>query len=245
MAKLTDLEKIKKYLTIEKHAIYAKVDIIINIDTDELRAQEEELIDIAEDETEELIGSISIPGMINIEVPDENDEVQLYFPFNINLIVSEVHEKVKNITTYFYAAGEMICQASTKSNATDIMILDKLFENRVKYLAGEMDKQVVAIYDQLLSTANIKMHHIEIILTQLYGEETEEGFTPVRLTKNAKYSKANAINTKDSAHKFNAALGFGYGYTKDAITDNITRTYETEKTDLEKIIGGNYNELGK
>ncbi len=139
----------------------------------------------------------------------------------------------------------MICFANTKSSATDIMILDKLFENRVKYLRGDMPKLVIAIYDQLLNTVNVKMHHIETILTLLYGEYDEGGFTPTRLTNDAKYSANNAINTKESAHRFNASSGFNYGYTKDVISDNITRTYKTEKTDLEKIISGNFEELKK
>lgn len=244
MAKLSNLEKVEKYLKIDKHKIFAKVDMTIMIDLDEFKNPDEELIDISDEDSEELVGSILIPGMINLEILKYNDEVQLYFPFEINLITPDNQEKNKNLVTYFYEAGDMICFAHTKSNATDIMVLDKLFENRVKYLSGVIDKHVVAIFDQLKSY-DIKMHHIETLLTVLYGEETEEGFTPVRLTKNAKYTKSNAIGTKDSAHKFNAALGFGYGYTKDAITDNITRSYETEKTDLEKIIGGNYDDLGK
>lgn len=247
MAKLSELDKIKKYCKVEKHSIYANTDIIITIDTDEFKIDDEEMIDISEsdDVDDELVGSILIPGMITLIIPEYNDEVQLYFPFNINLITPDNQEKNKNIITYYYSQGDMICFAHTKSNATDIMILDKLFENRVKYLTGQMDKQVIAIYDQLLSTVNVKMHHIETILTLLYGEDTEDGFIPVRNTSTQKYSKANAMNTKDSAHKFNAAIGFGYGYTKDAIVNNITRSYETEKTDLEKIIGGNYHELGK
>lgn len=244
MAKLTDLEKIRKYTRVEKHAIYANCEIRIIIDTDELKVSEEELIDVSEEESdEELSGSMSIPGMINLEMLDEQDELQLYFPFNVNLIIPDTVEKNKNLISHYYHKGDMILFAQTKSNNTDITVLDKLFENRVKYLAGEMDKQVVAIYDQLLATTNVKMHHIETILTQLYGEYTAEGFEPVRLLPSQKYSKSNAINTKDSSHKFNAGSGFGYGYTKDAIIDNITRTYDPPKTDLEKIIGGHFDEL--
>jgi len=244
MAKLSNQQKVDKYLRIEKNHIYSKYDLIIRIDSDEIKISEEELVDIGE-ETEQLQGSINIPGMLNIEIPSENDEIQLYFPFNINFIIPENVEKEDSVKIYQFDKDDLICFANTKSNATDIMILDKLFENRIKYLRGDLPKHVTAIYDQLVNTKNIQMHHIETILTVLYGEYTETGFTPTRLTPNAKYSKKNAINTKESAHKLNSGVGFNYGYTKDVIADNISRKYETSKTDLEKVIAGNFDELGK
>ena len=245
MAKLSNEQKVNKYLDVQEHNILAKFDLVIRIDSDELKVHDEELIDISSDGPEEFVGSISIPGILNIEVPEENDEIQLYFPFDINLAVSEVSEKDGAVTTYYYSKGDMICFANTKSSATDIMILDKLFENRIKYLRGDLQKHIIAIYDQLINTANIKMHHIETILTLLYGEYDDNGFTPTRLTKNAKYTKNNAINTKESAHRFNAGVGFNYGYTKDVISDNIARTYTPNKTDLEKIISGDFEGLNQ
>ena len=244
MAKLTTKQKIEKYLDIEEHRILAKTDIIIRINSDELKVDDEELVDISDDSSEELVGSVKIPGILNIEIPGQ-DEVQLYFKFDINFVIPDDYEKDGSTTIYYFSAGDVICFASTKSNATDIMTIDKLFENRVKYLRGDLEKQVVAIYDQLVNTRNIMMHHIETILTVLYGEYESTGFVPVRLTSTQKYTKSNALNTKQSAHRLNAGLGFNYGYTKDVISDNITRTYKTEKTDLEKVISGQFDELGK
>jgi len=244
MLKLSHAEKVKKYLRVEKNHIYTKYDICITIDSDEMKVDEEELVDVSETETDNLQGSVSIPGMLNIEIPDENDEIQLYFKFKINLIIPDNVQRDKSIYHYYYQKGDLITFAQTKSNATDIMILDSLFENRIKYLRGDLPKQVLAIYDQFINTKNIQLHHIETVLTVLYGEYTEDGFYPVRLLPNQQYTKSNALSTKESAHRLNAATGFNYGYTKDNISDNITRKYETPKTDLEKVISGRFDELG-
>ncbi len=248
--KLTNKEKVEKYLKVEKHNIFASTDLVIRLDINEFKIDEEELVDVAdtgeETSAEELLGSISIPGMLNIEIPKANDEIQLYFPFDINLILPENVEKEGTVKSFYYSAGDLICFATTKSAATDIMILDRLFENRIKYLSGDMEKMLMAVYDQIKSSGtNVKMHHIATILTLLHGEYTSGGFTPARLTKKGVYSKYNAINTKESAHRFNSGVGFNYGYTKDVITDNITRTYDTEPTDLEKVIAGDFDSLGK
>ncbi len=242
---LSQVDKVKKYLRVEKNHIYAKTDLKITIDTSEMKVDEEELVDVSNEESgEELQGSVSIPGMLNIEVPVFNDEIQLYFKFKINLIIPDNVERDKDVYYYYYTDGDLITFAETKSNATDIMILDSLFENRVKYLRGDLPKQVLAIYEQLVNTKNIQLQHIETILTIMYGEYTDNGFEPVRLTPGQKYSKSNALSTKESAHRLNAATGFNYGYTKDNISDNITRKYKTKKTDLEKVIFGKYDELG-
>lgn len=244
MAKLTNSQKIEKYLKVEEHRILAKTDIVIHLDSEELKADDEELVDVSDNSSEELVGSIRIPGILNMEA-DGKDEIQLYFKFDINFVIPSNFEKNGSITTYYFSEDDLICFESTKSNATDIMIIDTLFENRVKYLRGELDKQVIAIYDQMLNTRNIQMHHIEVNLTTLYGTESKEGFIPVRLTPDQNYTKSNALSTKQSAHKFNAGAGFGYGYTKDVVNENITRTYSTKKTDLEKVISGEFDELGK
>ena len=246
--KLTYEQKINKYLKVEKHSIFAKTKVIIEINLKELNSSDEDnLIDVSDNEestSEDLVGSISMPGILNMKFPEFNDELQLYFPFDVNLIIPESIDKNKDDITHYYEAGDRICFALTKSEATDILVLDKLFENRVIYLRGELYKQIVAIYDQLLSTENIMFHHIEVLLTVLYGVETEQGFELVRLTPEQKYSKINAIGTQKSAQKFNSAQGFSYGYTKDAIIENITRTNNPEKTDLEKVIGGHFDQLG-
>lgn len=233
--------QISDYLIVEEHRILANEHLIIRLDSDDFKIDDDELLDISDDSSEELVGSIQIPGMLNIEAPKES--FQLYFNFEINFVIPEVSSKDKNITTYEFEKGDIICFASTKSNNTDIKVVDKLFENRVKYLRGDLEKQTMAIYDQLKATANIKMHHIETILTTLYGEYEKDEFIPVRLTKNQKYTKDNALSTKDSAHKFNSAVGFNYGYTKDNIVNNISRKYVPTKTDLEKVIGGNFDDL--
>lgn len=238
---MTNKQKIDEYLKIDEHHIYADVSLTINIDSDDFKINDEELVDVSDSESDELVGSIRIPGILNIIIPGE-DELQLYFKFDINFVIPDNSTRDDTITTYYFEKGDLICFATIKSNTTNIRVLDKLFENRVKYLKGDLQKHVIAIYDQLLSTANIQIHHIETILTMMYGEETTDGFVPVRLGSQ-KYTKYKALSTKDSSHKFNAAMGFDYGYTKDVINNNITRKYETVKTDLEKIIAGEYDDL--
>ena len=236
-------KKLNKYLDIQEHNIYAKYNLQIIIDSEDFKISED-MIDIAEDDaSEDIQGVLNMPCMFDIEVPEENDEVQLYLAMNVNLIVPDNVSKQGSISTYTYQKGDRICYASTKTNATNISTIDKLFENRVKYLRGDMPKLVTAIYEQFKSTKNIKMHHIEAIVSMLYGEYTDDGFVPVRLLKNQKYTKDNALTTKDSSHKLKEAAGFNYGYSKNVIVDNISRTYSNGLTDIEKIIAGKFDEI--
>jgi len=240
----SEKKKILKYLNVEKNKIYAKEPVSITINLNEMKAGDDELVDISEvnSDKEELVGSVRIPGIFTINA-ENNITIDMYFSFHLNLIISETINKEDDLVTYYYNPGDLICYETTKSNATNIMILDTLFENRVKYLNGDLPKHVMAIYDQIVNTNNIKIHHITTLLTVLYGEVTSEGFTPVRLTKSQKYSKNNAINTKTSAHKLNSDIGFGYGYTNESVAENISRKYVPTKTDIEKVINGEFDDL--
>jgi len=241
--KLTTSQKLEKYFEISKHKIICKYNTVVRLNKNDFKIDDEELLDVSGDDDDEILETvISIPGSIIVEIPEFNDEINIYLPFNINLTIPEDNEVNKGIIIHNYIPGDILFSATTKSNSTNIKTVDKLFENRVKYLNGEIDKQILAIHQQILSTNNIMLHHIETILTVLYGENTKEGFKPVRLI-DMKYIKDRAITTKTSAHKLNNGQGFSYGYTKDAISENITRTTSNTSTDLELIIGGHYDEL--
>lgn len=240
---MTNKQKIEKYLKVEENHIYADTSLTIVLDSDDFKMNDDELVDISDsedDSTSDLVGSLNIPGILNLLTSD--DSFQLYFNFDINFVIPSNFVKDKNLSTYYFEKGDLICFAKIKSSNTDIRILDKLFENRVKYLRGDLQKHVIAVYDQMLVNQNVQMHHLETLLTVLYGENSKDGFIPVRLGSQ-QYTKDKALSSKESAHKFNSAVGFDYGYSKDVINNNITRKYDTVKTDLEKIIGGHFDEL--
>jgi hypothetical protein len=236
--------KYNKYFKIEEHKIYTTVKCIVYIDLNEYKISDE---DIETDEDNDFEDSMNIPGIFTVNIPEENDTVDFYFDFNINLIYPSAHSKEKNIVKLEYEAGDLLVYAETKSVDTNIEIIAALFDNRVKYIRGDVQTIIKSIYKQMSGTVKMKMHHISTILTTLYGEDTEDGFKPIRLTKKQDYNKSNALSTKESAHKLGVATGFNYGYNQEAINNNITRKYDPPKSDMDNIIDGDYDkiEVGK
>jgi hypothetical protein len=234
--------KIKKYLQVEKHHIYAKVQASITFDLSEYK-------DITENYGEEVgIAEIEnvyeVPGFFTIEFPEENDSIDFFLPYNIYVQKTEDTYKDKDKITIEFKPQDLIFYANVKEEETNISILSNLFQNGVKYLGNKPDKLLTAIWQQLLPQSNIPWQHLEVIVSQLYGSydsKTKE-IKPLRLT-GLPYSKKYILNLKESAHQLNQTLPIMYGYANDALRTMVSKKKRGENSFFENIISGDYDKL--
>jgi len=241
-------EKFNKYLELKNNIVYTKKKAKIIFDLNEYKNINEEL----EDENIEIgVEEVSndtyeVPGYFTLEFPDEMDSIQFYFPYPVYVYQTENSEentKNSNILEITYEPGEAVFFAKFKKEATDIRVLDKMFENGIKYLSGNLGVLVNSIWKQLSATINMPYHHIETVLTQLYIKYEDNQWKPVRLTRKQEYKKEYAVNTKKSTHNLNKTLGFLYGYSNDALLTSITNNEISNKRSketslIEQMIGG-------
>lgn len=228
--------KLNKYLNIEKNKISTKIDCEILLNTSDYKF-EDGIVDNYE--------ILNIPGTFEIVFPKVQDTIKLYLPYNINLIKPKEHLINSTIIKFNYKAGDEILFGKVKSVETDIDILGKILENQIKYLNGEIDKQLEAAWKQLLSTSNIQMIHLETILSNAYLSD-DKSVAYRQVASSSKYNKKNAVNTKVATHELTKSQGFSYGYSNDAILTNVSKKDKSDNlTDMEKIIKGDYDELGK
>jgi hypothetical protein len=253
--KITDKQKLFKYFNITKELITCKYETIIELNINDYKIGEEELGSVQQGEGDEpfhaeelnddsLSYVYSIVGIFNAYIPEFNESIPFAFPFNIELFKTE-NTTIKNgLVTIIYEPGDKLILATTKDSGTDLNVITKLMDNQVKYLHGNIEKTVEVLWDQIAKTNPVKFHHIELIYTILYGESTPDGYVPVRLGSQ-KYTKLNAISSKDSAHNFGTSNALNFGYSNDAILKNVIRKPNTEppKSDLEKIISAEYHNL--
>jgi hypothetical protein len=240
-------EKFNKYLYIQDNIVYTKVPAKIFLDLNEYKNINED-VELAFNKDQlnagiEEIGNVyEIPGFFTLEFPEENDSIQFYFPYDIFIFQTENSEITSKLIEINYDSDSPVFYAKFKKEATDIRILDKLFENGVKYLSNNIPFLVLNIWKQFKSTMNLPLHNIELILSQLYGVKVNGRWVPVRLTPEQKYCKECALNTKQSAHYFNKTLGFLYGYSNDALLTAITNpsVLDKESSYLEKMIEGEF-----
>lgn len=241
MATLTDKQKLFKYFDITKDTITCKYSTYLEISVDDYKIDDEELLEFDDDQVDY---SYNIPGIFEAFIPDMNDSVNFALPFEINLIKPE-NTLIKNgILTINYEAGDKLLFANTKSSASDLKIITKILDNQIKYLRGNISKTVEILWSQISSTSKIKFHHIELIYSVLYGQDTPQGFIPLRLGSQ-NYTREFALGSKESAQNFGSTNAFNYGYTNEAILKNVTRRPDLKpaKSDLEKIIAAEYHNL--
>lgn len=214
-----------KYLDVKQNEIFAKYPCIIRIPADEYKYSDNDLLD--EDEFQLQAGeesSFKIPGVFEIEFPEQGETINIFLPYPINIIKPDEFEANSKGMVFSYEAGDMILNAFNKVVETNIETLGNLFENRVKYLRGFLAEQLEAIWSQLESTTNYRSHHLMLILSLLYAKMGKDGPVLIRHTPEQDYKKEYAINTKESSHFFSmGAQSFNYGYTNDAIWESLNK----------------------
>jgi hypothetical protein len=240
---MTEYDKLKKYCTIEKTSLICKEACYIVLPKNKYDTEEANIDISATEGVEDYAGIVRIPCVFQIVIPDKNDVVDVYLPFDVNLLTTNVQSDKDN-DTYYFEPGDIIIHVTTKSSATDIKIVDMLFENRAKHLTDNIGNRVLSIHSQLLATKNIKLHHLETILSNTYISKTDEGDIPVRLTPNQKYDFATAKSTKDAVHALgSSSQAFVYGYTSAAINKQIVSSNKNVDSDLTKVITGQFSTL--
>lgn len=214
-----------KYLDVKQNEIITKFPCIIRIPADEYKYSDNDLLD--EDEFQMQAGeesSFKIPGVFEIEFPEQGETINIFLPYPVNIIKPEEFEANSKGMVFSYEAGDMILNAFNKVVETNIETLGNLFENRVKYLRGFLAEQLEAIWSQLESTTNYRSHHLMLILSLLYAKMGPDGPILIRHTPEQEYKKEYAINTKESSHFFSlGAQSFNYGYTNDAIWESLNK----------------------
>lgn len=240
---MTNFDKLNKYCKIEKNSLICVEPLYIELHKNKYDTEEAN-IDISEDSTtEDYAGIVRIPGVFQIVIPSKNDVIDVYLPFDINLLTTNVQSD-KDVETYYFETGDIILHVATKSSATDIKIVDMLFENRAKHLTDNVVNRTLAIHSQLLATKNIKLNHIELLLSDCYVAKTADGDVPTRLTPSQKYDFSTAKSTKEAVHALGSSYqAFVYGYTNNAINKQIVSNNSNQDSDLTKVITGQLTNL--
>ncbi len=234
--------KIKKYLRVEGNKVYAKVPCSISLDLTEYKEVDEDYGDKVG--VEEIDNVYKIPGFFSLEFPEENDILEFFFPYMIYLHKTDNTIQTSSKIEIEFSEDELIFYGAFKETSANISLLSSMFQNGSKYLGDKPDKLISSLWQQLVMITNVRIHHIEILVSQLYADydKSKKRVVPLRLTNNA-YSKKYIMNLKESAHELNNALGFAYGYSKDALRTSVSQKKKGKNSFFEDIMGSNYDEL--
>lgn len=238
----TTKQKLKKYFEIKDSEVRALIACRVILDLTEYKHISENYGDaVGIEETDSVY---KIPGFFKILIPSQEDSIDFFFPYSIFLNKTETNEINSKKIEIIYEKGDVIFYAKYKESNTDVKVLNSLFENGAKYLASKPDKLVTSIWQQLLPSSNVPLHHLELIVSQLYGAYNEKAgiYEPLRLTDNI-YSKDFVLNTKQASHMLNNTMGFLYGHSSDALRTSVSRRKDTPNNFFENVISGDYDKL--
>ncbi len=236
--------KIRKYLTTEKSKIFTKVPARVVLELSEYKNIEEDYGEKLG--LENIDNVIKVPGFFTIEFPDDNDKIDFFFPYDVYLNKAEDTETSTDTIEINFKADEMIIYANYKNTEANISIMASLFQNGAKYLGNKPDMLISSLWQQMKTINNVSIHHLEILVSQLYGtyDKSRKMVVPLRLT-NLNYNKKYILNLKESSHELNNLLGFMYGYSKDSLRTSVSKKKRKENSFFEDIAGSHYDKLEK
>jgi hypothetical protein len=239
--------KVNKYLDIQKNRVYAKVPAQIIIDLSEYKDPEENYAEsVGLDEEESIDSVIRVPGFFTIEFPDAGDTINFFFPYSMYIIKPDNFTQNKDILTMKYEPSDMIYYGNFKNTDANVPALSSLFQNGSKFLGNKPDMLISSLWQQLLKVNNVSVHHLEVLVSQLYVDfnKSSKKLIPLRLT-GKEYSKQYIRNLKESSHELSNISGFMYGYSNDAIRTSVSKKKFGENSFFEDVAGSNYDALEK
>ena len=218
--KLKEVNKnYEKYLKITKNEVHTKYRAIVRLPLDEYKVNDNEMLN--KEDFEMIAGdqsSYNIPGTFEIEFPEEGISLNIFLPYNVNIMKTEDSTITRKEMVFNYEEGDLIFNSFVKKIETNIEILNSMFENRVRYLRGYITEQHEAIWSQMATISSVKAIHIANVLSLLYAKKEKNELKFIRHTEYQNYKKEYAINTKESSHIFNTGVqSSNYGYVGDAL----------------------------
>jgi len=180
--------KIKKYLEVNKTHVYTKENCFIQFNLEDyssitlLYGEDVGIYDVD--------NVFQTPGFFSIEFEEHLEKIDFFFPYDVYIHKTDQVEQNSKFIRINFKKGDLVFYANFKNNDSDIIGLKKLFDNGVKYLGDYPDKLITAIWQNISQNSKIPIHHIEVIISQLYGtyDKKSKEYKPLRLTE-LPYSK--------------------------------------------------------
>ena len=183
--KLKEVNKnYEKYLKITKNEVHTKYRAIVRLPLDEYKVNDNEMLN--KEDFEMIAGdqsSYSIPGTFEIEFPEEGISLNIFLPYNVNIMKTEDSTITSKEMVFNYEEGDLIFNSFVKKIETNIEILNSMFENRVRYLRGYISEQHEAIWSQIATTTSVKAIHIANVLSMLYAKKEMNELKFIRHTE--------------------------------------------------------------
>ena len=177
-----------------------------------------------------------LPGVLDFYFPEFDDICNIVLIYPVNLIKTSniLHEK-KEITIH-YDKGETIIEKEYIPTSTDIRLLIKLFQGRVKYTKNP--KIILTMLHEILP--KVDLVHLEVIISNMYRKGNDES-QKCRLT--GKYDDAVILGVKKQPFVDSWKSALAFQYIDKAIQTGLLNERPLESNPIEQILSENFEDL--
>lgn len=211
---------------ISKNKITTRVGCVITIDEREY------------DDRTYIEGSkiITLPGILQFYIPTYEDYVQIALTYQVDLWKTSNTFREKNTILITYDEGDMVISKEYVPDETDIGLLIRLLQGRIKYVK---DPKILLnmIHDIL---PDIDLVHIELIVSNMFRTEKDLD-KKCRIT--GKYDKCVILGQQKQPFQDSWASSMAFQYIDRAINIGLVSGKDAEKNPIEKVLNEDFKQL--
>lgn len=220
--------EIQRYITIEKNRIVANYDSRVVIDTKDYR----------EDELDEFSEYYLIPGIIEIEIKDENITIPIAYNYSLRLMKTENMEIDKSLIIINYEKGDVIAEQTLISTDVDMRLAIRLLDGRVKFIKDPVIL-LLLLHDQF---PNIALVHLELIISNMFRCADNP---KVQCRLKGDYKNSVIIGQADQPFVDSWLSSLAFERIGKAISSSLIDEIELKNNPLEKLMLLDFGEQGE
>lgn len=214
-----------KYLDIQETEIRAKHKSIIYLDKNDLKEFLTEYQD-----------RFDIPGVVNIYIPSEENEVALVTPYDvIGVIKSDDYSETREFYQIVYEPGDLIIEQKYVSTETNLKLLSWMLDGKIKYV--DSPEALVNLLHLSLPAADLV--HLELLYSNIFRDnETGE---PARFTGSYKNSHQVGVTKLGQTDSWLSAITFQH--IQKGVEKALVHGQDAKMNPIEKVLTEDFKNL--
>lgn len=185
---------------------------------------------------EEFHNKFTLPGILDFYFPDYEDTCSIVLTYSVDILKTSNILVEKNVTTINYEKGDIVIEKEYVPISTDIGLLTRLLQGRVKY--AKDPRVIVNMVHEILPSVDLV--HLELIISNMYRMN---GAEDIRCRISGDYSDPVILGVKKQPFVDSWKSALAFQYVDKAIQTGLVKGKSSEMNPIEKVLNEDFKGL--
>jgi len=179
---------------------------------------------------------ITIPGILQFYVPSLEDYVQIILTYPVDVLKTNNMSFEKHTTIINYDEGDITVTKDYIVEETDIGLLIRLLQGRVKYI--KEPKILLNMLHDIIS--GVDLVHLELIISNMFRNHDDLN-QKCRIT--GSYSNSEILGQQKQPFQDSWESSMAFQYIDRAITSGLIDKKQSDQNPIEKVLNEDFKKL--